>query len=184
MKFTKVYADFSGNIRVTAHAIDEAVKDLRYPRQLAEQKIREDVKRAKFVAQILSEDGISRRLFAYRGVSYIMALDEDIVITVYPRLRSPYELHTKVEALVAVELRKIERKERTAERQARVEKARLAVDAAECRLKMEITPSAKVRRANTAKLAEIDAKIAEIDRGLAAVKREKSTFAKGVARYV
>lgn len=184
MKFTKDYANFTGRIGVSSHAIDEAVKDLKYPRLVAEDRIRSDVRKAKFISVVYDKDGRPGRLFAHQGVSYIMGLDEHVVVTVYPRHTSAPTLHSRIEAVIARELRKLERKERATERHAAVEKARLAVEAANCRLKMVMTPSKAVIRRNTDRLAQIDEEFAELDRKLAEIRREKSTFAKGIVRYV
>jgi hypothetical protein len=169
---------------VSQHAISEAVRDFRIDKRVAEDWVRSNYRKAAFVSDIVSEEGKACRLFAYQRIAFILADTEEYVITVYPRHTAIPELSAKVSALLQRELRKAARMERTIERRVRVEKSRLKVERAECKWRMEITPSASVKRANTLRIAQIDKKLAELDRELFDAKKAKSSVAKSVIMYM
>lgn len=171
-------------ITVSQHAIDEAIRDFRLDRRIAEEWIRSNVKKALFIANIVGDDGKPSRLFAYQRAAFILADTEDYVITVYRREHANTDLYRRVQTLVGRELSRYERKERATERRVRVEKARLEIEKAECRWRMEMTPSAKVISANTRRIAQIDEKIARLDAELMAARKEKSAIAKSVVMFV
>lgn len=175
---------FAGKISVSQHATARATEHFRVPRPTADEWIRTNLRRATFIANIVGEDGKRSRLYAHQRIAFVLADTEDYVLTVYPQHQAGETIRAKVADLVARELRKLERKERATERAVAVEKAKIAVQIAECRLKMTITPSARVVATNTAAIRALETKAAELDRMVAEVKREKSTFAKGVVMYV
>ncbi|MDT2238385.1 hypothetical protein P7H12_21540 [Paenibacillus larvae] len=71
-------------IEVTHHAVEKAVTSLRINRKIANEWVRSNVKKARYIADIIAEDGTPSRLFAGGGVLFILAQDNDIVITLYP----------------------------------------------------------------------------------------------------
>jgi hypothetical protein len=171
-------------ISVSQHAITEAVRDFRVDRRVADEWVRSNLRKATFISDIMSDDGKNCRLYAYQRTAFILADNTDYVITVYPRHQAVNELSAKVSALLQRELRKAERMERAVERKVNVAKARLKVERAECKWRMEITPSASVKRKNTARLAEIDAIVAELERELFDARKARSSVAKSAVMYV
>lgn len=171
-------------VTVSQHAIDEAIRDFRVDPRIAEDWIRSKLKKAKFIANIVSIEGKPARLFAVERIALILSDIEDTVITVYPRHNVIDELKSQVDAVVQRALRKAERQVKAAERKVAVEKARLRKEIAECEWKMTITPSKRVINANKAKIAELERKIANLDEELLRVKKEASTIAKSAVAYV
>jgi hypothetical protein len=184
MNATITAPSFTGKIGISKHAIDEAVKDFRIDRKDAEEWIRSNLRKSRFISDIISQEGRPSRLYAYQRVALILADSEDFVFTVYPQNTPDSRLHSKVETLILRELRKAERIERAAIRRASVEKARLAVEKARCELAMTVTPSKSVIAANTAKIAQINESISQLDRQVLEAKRTKSSIAKALAAYL
>lgn len=172
------------NVHVTQHAADRAVQHFRVPKLTADEWVRTNVRKATFIANITNDDGKPCRLFAFQRAAFVLAADVDTVITIYPQNYAVTEIQRKVAAIIKRELAAAERKERATEREIRVEKAKLGVEAANCRLRMEVTPSKAVIRTNTARLTKIDEKMAELDSKLFAAKREKTSIAKSIVAYV
>jgi ribosomal protein S8 len=177
-------SELSANITVMQHAIDRAVERLRVPKQTAREWIVSNLRKAAFIANIIGEDGRPSRLYAFQRVAFVLADKEDAVLTVYQHHHAVTSIQRKIGALLKRELAAAERKERAVERMVRVEKARLAVEIAQCRYKMELTPSKTVVARNNAMLTQIDAKIAELDGSLLAAKRDKSAIARSLVMYV
>ena len=169
-------------VTVSHHAVDEAVKDFRVDRRVAEEWIRNNFRKATFVSDIVSEDGKPCRLFGYQRIAFIMAQDADHIVTVYPRNTST--VHAKVKALIDRELKRAQKKESQELRKIRIEKAQLNVERANCSLRMELTPSAAVVRNNTKRIADIDAELARLDSEILRIKKEKSSVAKSVVMYI
>lgn len=175
---------FAGKITVSRHAIDEAVKDFRVDRKDAEEWVRANLRKSRFISDIISPEGRPSRVFAYHRIAFILDRAEDVVITVYPQNSPDSRLHAKVETLIMRELRNAERTERAAIRSAAVEKARLAIEKARCEYAMTVTPSKAVIAANTRKITEIDELITQLDRQVLESKRAKSSVAKALAAYL
>lgn len=171
-------------VSISRHAIDEAVRDFRVDRRVAEQWVRSTLKKAQFVANIISEEGEPQRLFAHHRAAFVLKNTEDFVITCYPVNHGVTALHTKIKAAAMRELTKAERKERATERRVRIDKARLNVEKAACAYKMEITPSRAVIAANTKRIAEINEMLTKLDAELLRVKKEKKAVAKSIVMFL
>ncbi|AQR77222.1 hypothetical protein ABNB59_17235 [Paenibacillus larvae] len=171
-------------IEVTHHAVEKAVTSLRINRKIANEWVRSNVKKARYIADIIAEDGTPSRLFAGGGVLFILAQDNDIVITLYPGDNPINIIRQKVESVTQKELRKVERKERRHQREAKIAKLELAVERAACLLRAEKTRSQSVKLAMAARVAAIDQYIEQLDHDLAEVQAEKRRVAKAVAAYM
>jgi len=179
-----VYRPFTGKIRVTQHAIDRAVERLGAERASAEQTIRDNMKKATFVSYILNEEGRHNRLFTYQRVAYILAADIDLVVTLFKQHYAPAAITQQVRKVLDRELAKAVRKEKAAERRVAVAKAKLDVEAAQCRYKMTVTPSKAVIATNTERLAQIDVRLTALDGELTAARRAKSDIARGMVPFM
>lgn len=168
---------------VSQHAIDRAVEHFRVSKAEASEWIRTNLSKATFVANIVAEDGKASRLFGFQRIAFVLAENADFVITLYPQNYAVTPMQRKIHALVQAELKRAIRRERAAERTVRVEKAKLAVEIAQCKLRMEMTPSQAVIRKNGEVLTQIDAKMAELDRRLFDVKRETTAVAKSAVMF-
>lgn len=175
---------FSGKITVTQHAIDEAVKDFRVPRQTAEEWIRSNLRKARFIADIISAEGRPTRLFGYNRIVFALAPVENCVITVYPADQRRPTIREKVETLVTRELRAIERRERVMERRIALTKAELDVERAQLNLRILRARSPATKLACQARINAINEYYAQLDADLLAVKHEKRAVAKTVAAYL
>lgn len=173
-----------GKITVTAHAVEEAVKDFRVPRKTAEEWVRSNFRKSRFIANIISGEGKPTRLFVHDRVIFALAPDEDRVITVYPADQRRPTIRAKVEAMVIRELNAIERKERILERKITLTKAELDVEKAQIKLRMLRARSEATRLACQARINAIDEYYTQLDADLLAVKHEKRAIAKTVAAYI
>jgi len=171
-------------IAVTQHAIDEAVRDFRVPRQTAEEWIRSNFRKATFIANIISAEGKPTRMFACNRIIFAVAPDEDRVITVYPANQQRPYIREKVSALVTRELRKIERRERIMERRITLTKAELEVEKAALQLRMLRARSEATRLACQARINAINEYYTQLDGDLRAIRDEKRAVAKTVAAYL
>jgi hypothetical protein len=174
---------FTGKITVTQHAIDEAVKDFRVPRQTAEEWIRSNLRKARFITNTISEEGKPSRLFGYQRIAFVLAPEENVVITVYPANPKAF-LREKVNALVTRELRKIERRERVLERKIALTKAELEIEKAQLQLRLLRARSTATKLACQARINAINEYFTQLDADLLAVKHEKRAVAKTVVAYM
>lgn len=176
--------NFIGKVYVSQHAIDRASSRFNVDKAKAEQWIRDNVRKARYVSTILSGDGKTSRLFTFQRVAYILAVDSDHVVTVFEQHHAPAELTQRVRKLILAELAKYERKEAVVERTVNVEKSRLAIEIARCNYRMMVTPSKTVIQANTKRLREIENIYAELDAKLTEIRREKTSIAHGLVAYL
>ncbi|WP_028559815.1 hypothetical protein [Paenibacillus pinihumi] len=176
--------NFTGKVTVSQHAVDRVIERFGVEKTKAEQWVRDNVKKSRYVSTVLGEDGSLVRLFTFQRVAYLLNIEVDRVVTVYSRHYAPSDLSQRVRKLIMSELTKFERKEAVTERAVNVEKAKLAIEVAKCNYRMLVTPSKAVLRANTSRVRELSERIAELDRQLAAVRKEKSEIAKGLIPYL
>ena len=175
---------FTGQAYITLHAQDEAVKKFGVRPKHAEEWVRSKLSKARFISDILSEDGNLCRLYATERISIVLDMRENKVVTVYPRHRAPESLRQRIESMIAKELRKLKRHETALERKYRLPKAELEVEKAELNLRLLKTKSEAVKLACQARINAIDQRIAEMDEEIENARIKRSTFAKGVAMYV
>lgn len=173
-----------GKVTVSNHANDRATEHFRISRDKAAAWVIDNVRKATFISDITSDEGKPCRLYGFQRIAYVLDAAADHVITLYPQNYAVTSVQRKVNAIVRRELEKAERKERAVERHTRVEKAKLAVEIAQCKLRMEITPSKAVVARNNVILAQINAKVADLDTALQAARREKTSYAKSLLMYV
>ncbi len=156
------------SIIVSAHAIDEAVADFNVPRASAQEWIRSNLRKSFFVDNIISDSGMPTRLFGYQRITFILAVNNDYVYTVYPRHAPITPLATKVQTLVMRELAKARRHESAVAKRVKRERERLA------------GPHLAAQET----LAALDARLAELDRELEVASKAKSAMAKNVIAYL
>ncbi|MFK4473744.1 hypothetical protein ABH897_003475 [Paenibacillus sp. RC73] len=171
-------------ISVSQHAIDKAISAFRVDKRIAEEWIRSGLRQARFVASVVSEEGKPSRLFAKNHVTFIVAPDQDAVITLYPSDQVAAPIRSKVEALVMRELRRIERKEVATMKRNTIAKLELAVERASCLLRAEKSRSQSVKLAMQARVSAIDEYFTQIDADIENIRHEKRKVAKAVAAYV
>lgn len=171
-------------ISVSAHAIDEAVKDFRVNRKVAEDWIRSNLRKARFIANIVSEEGRPSRLFAKNHITFILAEDSDTVITIYPSDYTAATIRTKVESLVTRELRKVERRESATIKRNQLTRLELNVERAACLLRAEKSRSQSVKLAMQARIAAIDEYLTQLNEDIEKIRHEKRKIAKAVAAYI
>jgi hypothetical protein len=170
-------------VTVTRHAVEEAVKDFRVPHRTAEEWVRSNFRRSRFIANIISGEGKPTRLFGYNGIAFAVDPHENRVITVYPA--TPIvSVRERVREMVAKELRKIERRERVLERKIALAKAELEIEKAQLRLRMLRARSKATKLACQARINAIDEYFTQLDADLLAVKNEKRAIAKTVIAYM
>ncbi|MBG9736467.1 hypothetical protein [Paenibacillus alvei] len=175
---------FTGKITVSSHAIDEAVKDFRVNRKVADEWIRSNLRKARFIADIVSDELKPRRLYGFQRIAFILEVDRNHVITVHPRHHSVTELKRKIEAIVFRELRKAQRLESVTERKHRLTKAELNVERAQLLLKIERARSESTKLACNARINAIDEYIAQLDAEFTKILKEKSAIAKSAIAFI
>ncbi|MCR8843128.1 hypothetical protein NQ117_05500 [Paenibacillus sp. SC116] len=175
---------FSGKITVSHHACDEAVKDFRVNRKLADEWIRSNLRKAKFIANIVSDELKPRRLFGFQRIAFILEPDNDHVITVHPRNHSVNDLKRKIETIAFRELRKAERLESVTERKHRLAKAELNVEIAQLHLKMERARKESTKLACLARINAINEYFAQLDTEFTRIIKDKAALAKSIVAYV
>lgn len=171
-------------IAVTHHAIDKAVSAFRVDKRIAEEWIRSNFRQARFIANIISEEGNPCRLFSGKHVTFILDAQEDRIVTIYPSDTIAPHIRDKVESLISRELRKIERKESATIRRNTISRLELSVERAVCLLRAEKTRSQAVKMAMQARVKAIDEYFAQLDADIENVRHEKRKIAKAVAAYV
>ena len=170
-------------IGVAQHAVDKAVAAFRVDKRVADDWIRSNFRKARYVADIVSEDGKPTRLFAKGAVTFAVAPNEDFVITIYENVTPDSIIREKVEALLTRELRKIERKEAAEIRRSTLARLELNVERATCILRAEKSRSKSVKLSMQARIAAIDEYYAQIDADIEKIRAEKRRIAKAVAAY-
>lgn len=169
---------------VTHHAIDAAINRFRVDKRIAEEWIRSGFRQARFVADIISEEGNPCRLFAGKHVTFILDARDDRIVTVYPGDAIAPHIRDKVESLITRELRKIERKESATIRRNTIARLELNVERAACILRAEKTRSQSVKLAMKARIAAIDEYLTQLNEDIEKIRHEKRKIAKAVAAYV
>lgn len=169
---------------ISNHAIDRAVERLALKREDARRIIRSNLRNAEYVANVTGIDGKFGRLFGHNGVGYVLDLRYDQVVTVYVYDMKHVTLGDRFSKMAWAELRRWQRKESVIERDITIKKAKLDVEAAECRYKMAITPSKSVLRVNNERLRKIDEEKAKLDDEFSEVVRMKSAVAKGLTAFI
>lgn len=171
-------------VELTAHAINEAVSKFNVERNQAEKWIRSNIRNARYVGEIVSDDGNPSRLFAARRIVFAVDVKDDKVITLYPQNQAPSELYEDLLKVALKHAKRSTREIKKARKETAIRIAELNVEIAELRLRKAKTSSRSVAIACD---ANINARLTEIDE-LNNELREKESqhrrLMKGVAAYV
>jgi hypothetical protein len=161
---------------VTPHAMLRASEEfgVNYGPE-ARDYIKENLKKATYVSEIVGESGKVDRLFGYRRIAFVLDRYDNVVITVYPRTVVDAELRSKVTELLFEHLEELKHREKAAEDDL-------------LRLDMEIEMLWQLSRAGVGEFA-IGAQVANIERRqkekeLRNFQLERSRVAKGVVAYL
>lgn len=176
---------FSGKqIEVTPHAEEQAQKRFNARYNQARKWIIDNLRKAQYIGIIENEDSKPARLFGYHRIAFVVDIDRDCVITVYPRHESPQSIHSRIKEIVTKELRKKDRKVSALERKTKLTKADLRVELAELERRKIRTRSDAVRLACQARINAINDRLRELDEEVDREKQERSALLKGVVAYV
>ncbi|MCD9024361.1 hypothetical protein [Cohnella silvisoli] len=176
---------FTGKIFVVPHALDRAVEYFGVDRAQAPMHVMDLLRKSALLdPDVIAEDGNRGRLFVYKRTAFIVAPNEDTVITLYPQQTAAAAVIDGVQRVLHAALRTAQRKEAREIKRLNVRKAELAVERAECELRRIKTTSVRVVAQMDERLTEINEEIAEIDTLIYEAKREKTTLAKGLCAYI
>ena len=172
------------NLYVTKHAMERAVDRFNVKANQADRWIREKMKQAKHVGNILSgEQGEERRLFVSDGVGFILEPKADRLITcVVPHVNS--DLNARIRGIIEKELRKIERQEARITRRNTLAISKLNVQMAECELRLLRARKNESVQAIKEQIETIAFKVAELKAEINDIKAERSKLVYGVSSYV
>jgi hypothetical protein len=181
----KAGTHFTGKIFVVPHACDRAAEYFGIDRSQAPMHVMDLLRKSALIdPDVIGEDGNRGRLFAYKRTAFVVAPNEDTVITLYPQEGSPLSIRESVGKVLAQILSAAQRKEAREVKRMEIRKAELAVDRAECTLKKLKTQSINVARTMDERMTEIDGELSQIEAVIFEVKREKTTLAKGICAYI
>jgi ribosomal protein L20 len=181
----KAGTHFIGKIFVTPHALDRVTQHFGVDRAGAPMWVMDRLRKASLVdPDVIGEDGVSRRLFVYQRVVYIVAQNEDTVVTVYQQETAPEDVRGNVGKVLTRALKAAQRAEQRELRRLAIERAELNVRQAGLELRRLQTNLATVKRKIDEELVGIAAEMSRIEAEVYAVKREKSTLAKGICAYI
>jgi hypothetical protein len=169
-------------IKWTYHALKEVKEELRTDNdEYAKLFIKDCMRQATFISEIMGENGKIDRLFAYRRYCFVLDRTDDVVITAYKRENVHEEIRTLVQELLFDKLADIERDEEM------LEKERLGAEMA-VEIHREINKALNRGRESSAadliRVAEAKAELDGIERKLYEFRLKKSKLAKGIAAYL
>lgn len=181
----KAGAHFVGKIFVTPHACDRAVEHFGVDRARAPMYVMDLLRRAALVdPDVIDENGKRGRLFAYQRTAFVVAPDEDTVITLYPQHKANEAVRGPVERIIHRALAAAKRKESRETKRIRIRTAELGVERAECALRLAKTDSVSVADKMNERIMQIDRELADLERELIDVRRERTNIAKSVVAYI
>ena len=171
-------------IRTTKHAREQAVEDFRVNMWEADRWIKDNLVKSQFIGVIYGADGCKVRLFGYQRIAFILAVESDIVITIYARHKVDPILRNPLEEIVKNAVKTANSRLHEVEREtARTKETlgRLREQAAEALDKSKDETS----RIHAAKIIEsIDEEIRKQDEALFEARQEHAKLMKGVVAYV
>ncbi|GGF88116.1 hypothetical protein [Paenibacillus abyssi] len=181
----KAGTHFTGKIFVKPHACDRAAEHFGIERSQAPMYVMDLLRKAALVdSDVLAEDGNRGRLYAYKRTAIVVAPQEDTVITIYPRDIAPEDLRETMAKVLKRALKAAQRTEARELKRLAIKKAELAVKRAEADLqRLTATRTVLIRKIDE-EIAGINAEIARVDADIFAVKREKTTIAKGICAFI
>lgn len=181
----KAGTHFTGKIFVTPHALDRATEHFGIERSAAPVFVMDKLRRATLIeSSYVGEDGITRRLFAFKRTAFIVATNEDTVITIYPQENAVSHVIDGVNKVLLRALRAAQRTEARELKRLAIRKAELNVQRAELELRLLCANLPAAKRKINDELTNIDAEVVKIDAAVFDVKREKSTLAKGICAFI
>lgn len=176
---------FNGkHVEVTKHAIQAATTKFGIGRNQAENWIRDNIRNARYIGEIISDDDNESRLFANRRIVFVVDAVDDRVITVYPQNDAPTELYEDLLKVALKHARRSTREINKARKETAIKIAELNVEIAELKLRQAKTTSRAVDMACHNKINELIAKIHEYKDELREKESKHRRLLKGVAAYV
>jgi hypothetical protein len=92
-------------ITVSAHAVDQAIEDFRVNRFEAERWVIDNLVKSQFIGTMYGENDRPVRLFGYKRIAFVLAVEHDVVITVYQRDKVDPALRNPIEQIVKTTVR-------------------------------------------------------------------------------
>lgn len=181
----KAGTHFVGKIFVSPHACDRATEHFGVERSKAAVFVMDMLRKASLVdPDVIDDNGNSGRMFAYNRTVFIVASTEATVITIHPQHQASEVIRTPIERIIQRAIKTAQNKEKRESKRINIRKAELAIDRANCELRLAKSESVRVIADMTDKIAEIDLEVKRLDRELFELRREKKTLMKSVAAYV
>lgn len=172
-------------ISVSKHAVERATEHFGIKTDDVRNWVSTNLRQATLIdADFMGEDGKYGRLFAYRGIAFVVVSTEAYVVTVYPQEYATNALRNEMAKVVARVLKAAQRKETREVKRVNIRKAELTVERAEMELRKLKTMSYKVVADCDGRIAEINEELKQLDAEIFELRREKATLAKGICAYV
>lgn len=171
-------------VGVTTHAIDQAVEDFGVKREEAESWIVSRLRQAQYIGEMYGENRKKVRLFGHHRIAFILAIDDDVVITIYPRHKVDERLRNPVEEVIRTVIqnseKQVERAEVVADR-ALVALRELLQKAIQMR---ENAENEAVKNAAEEWIQDIHSRIEAEEKQIDEAHQEHARLLKGVVAYV
>lgn len=182
----KAGTHFTGKIFVTQHACDRAVEYFGIDRKSAPMHVMDLLRKAALIDPcIIGENSAEpTRLYAYKGYALVVSLNEDTVVTIYPRNHATQEIRDNVGKALKRILAAAQRHEARELRRLAIERAELDVRTAELNLRLLRTNLTSIKRKINEELSHTASETIRINAEMNEVRREKSTVAAGVCAFV
>lgn len=177
---------FTGKITVTQHAVSRAICRMGATHKNAEQLIRDNLRQARMVddAVISKEYPTSaRRMFAHKGYVFIVAQDEDTVITVL-KVEPSTEIRSEMEKHAQRIITRIKKEASREIRRLSLKRGELAVQLAETELKHLRTNVTRLKRRFDDEIAKLRAEITQLSEEIEAINIERTAKLKAVSAYL
>lgn len=171
-------------VGVTTHAIDQAVEDFNVNREEAERWIVSKLRQSQFIGEIYGENRKKVRLYGFERIAFIVAPDDDVVITIYQRRKVDERLRNPVEEVIRDVIKQSEKQ---------VERAESAADRALVALRellekaihmRESAENESVKRAAEEWIQDIHNRIEAEEKQIDEVRQEHARLLKGVVAFV
>lgn len=171
-------------IGVSRHAADEAMADFRIPEPESREWIREQLRKAHFIGEIYGENGVKVRLYGYQRIAFIVALESDVVITIYPRHKVDQILRVPIEKIVRDAVATSEARVKYAEESAAGAISRLSKGRFRAEERLSAAESDIARKEINAWIADMDNMLADEAKDIEAARMDHARLLKGVVAYV
>jgi len=171
------------SLQITAHAKQRAAQRFDLGSMKPTTWLKKQWARARFVANIVGEDGHPARMFAAGSVVLVVDQSADRIITVYKSTDNEL-VKNAVRAAAFRVLEKVQRQSKRQQRQLERLRAAIEIELGQRRLELMRARSQTKRLALQARIAALEERLAEMPAELIEAKRSVNSVAKGVARYV